>query len=136
MSEIISVSGSSTDLFKLVLKTVKFTLVSYVVSVILIAVLAVLLVYTDMSESLSAPAVKGITLFGAFLSAFLTAKTTSSKGWLSGIFAGALNIFILQLIGAAAFGAPLFAPSGFIMLALGAVCGMTGGIIGVNSGNT
>ena len=136
MSEIVSVSGSGTDLFKLALKTVKFTLVSYVVSVILMAALAVLLVYTDISESVSAPAVKGITLFGAFLSAFLTAKTTSAKGWLSGIFAGAFNIFVLQLTGTAAFGAPLFAPAGFIMLALGAVCGMAGGIIGVNSGNT
>lgn len=135
MSETISVSNSDTDIFKVVLKTVKFTLVSYVVSVILIAALAVLLVYTDMSEAVSAPAVKGITLFGAFLSAFLTAKTANAKGWLCGMFAGAFNIFALQLIGTAAFGAPLFVSSNFIMVALGAVCGMTGGIIGVNFGN-
>ncbi len=135
MSEIISASASDFSLFKLVLKALKFTIISYVVSVIFLAALAVLVVYTDVPEAVSAPAVKGIALFGAFLSAFLTSKATITRGWLCGAFTGFFNIFLLKLLGAAVLGAPIFASANIVMMAGGALCGMIGGIIGVNFGN-
>ncbi len=136
MSDIVSASSNSdTGVFKIILKALKFTLVSYVISIVLLALLAVVVVYTDVSEDISAPSVKGITFFGAFLSGFLTSKTTGAKGWLAGILAGTLNVLILHLLGVAVWGAQLFALSDLVMLGAGALFGMLGGIFGVNFGN-
>ena len=53
MSEIISASSnSSTTNSHTFLKAIKFTLISYVISVVLIALLAVIIVYTDISQKI------------------------------------------------------------------------------------
>ena len=136
MSEIVSASSNSGAIVgRTFLKSVKFTVISYIISIILLAVLAVVIVYTDVSEKISVPAVRIITFFGAFLSAFLTAKNSSSKGWLCGTFTGCFNVALLMCIGAFLTDASLFTRSNFIFVLVGGVCGMIGGIIGVNMGH-
>ena len=136
LSDIVSASSNSdTGIFTIVSKSLKFIFVSYIISIILLALLALIIVYTDVSEQIAGPSVKGITLFGAFLAAFLASKTTRVKGWLCGIFTGTLNIALLKLFGAALMGASLFETSNFIVLGGGALFGMIGGIIGVNFGD-
>ncbi len=136
MSEIISASSNSErSAFKVVLKALKFSIISYILSIILLAGLAIALVYTDMKESLAPSVVKGITLFGAFLSAYLTSRSASSKGWLRGAFAGVINILLLQLLGTAVASTPFVNATRVVMLVGGAVIGMIGGIFEVNSGN-
>ena len=133
MSEIISVSSDSgTNTARFMLKCVKFTIVSYMVSVLLLAALAVIIVYTDVSEKISGPSIKGIKFFGAFLSALLTSKSCETKGWLYGVIAGMFNIALLMVIGSFFVDSPIFSASNIAMLALGGLCGMVGGIIGVN----
>ncbi len=132
---ILGSSNSESGGFRFILKSLKFTLISYVISILLLAAWAILIVYTDVSEQLSMPVVKGITFFGAFLSALLASKTTGAKGWLSGLFTGAVNIVIIKLIGMALMGASIVMPSDLITLGAGAFFGMIGGIIGVNFGN-
>ena len=136
MSEIISVSSDSgTTTARIVMKCVKFTIVSYMVSMLLLAALAVIIVYTDVSEKISAPSIKGIKLFGAFLSALLTSKSCETKGWLCGALSGIFNIALLMVIGSFFVDSPVFITSNVVMLTFGGICGMVGGIIGVNLAN-
>ncbi len=135
MSDIISVSsvsGRSTARF--VLKSLKFIFVSYIISVILLAVLALALVYTDFPESYSFPAVKIITIFGAFLSAFLSCRSITSLGYLCGLATGGANVIILLLIGQAFSSSPVFTMSNFALVAIAMLGGAVGGIMGVNIG--
>lgn len=135
MSDIISVSSvSGKGTLHTVLKSVKFIFVSYIISVILLALLALALVYTDFPESYSYISVKIITLFGALLSACFTARSISSYGWLCGLFTGSANVIILLLIGQAFSASHIFTMSNLALVALAAICGSVGGIIGVNIG--
>lgn len=133
MSEPISVPASANASAVSVLKGVKFILISYVVSLALIALLSALVVYTGIPEAVCVPAVKVITFFGAFLSALLTTRSTGSRGWLFGAISGGCNIMLLNLLGMALFGAKVFNASGALMVLLGCVAGMAGGIVGVNA---
>lgn len=136
MSEIISASSnSSTTNSHTFLKAIKFTLISYVISVVLIALLAVIIVYTDISQKISVPSVRGITLFGAFLSAVLTARTCKSKGWVCGFFTGLFNVALLMFIGTALISSSFFTKSNVFLAFCGGLSGMAGGILGVNLGN-
>ena len=135
LSEIISLSSESgINTIRIVLKSIKFTIISYLVSVLLLAGLSVIIVYTDVPEKISAPAVTGIKLFGAFLSAFLTSKSCQARGWLCGLISGVLNIFILTAVGSLFTDYAVFASANLTKLGLGGICGMVGGIIGVNFG--
>ena len=136
MSEIVSASSASgTNVLNTVFKAIKFIFVSYIISVILLAILAVIIVYTDVSEGIASPAVKIITVFGAFLSALLTSKSAEAKGWLCGIITGGLNVFMLLVLGMAIMGSKVFTVPNMSLVACGAVCGLVGGVIGVNFGS-
>ena len=136
MSEIISVSAQPrAATARLALKCVKFTVMSYMVSIVLLAILAVVIVYTNVPETISAPAIKGIKLFSAFLTALLTTRSCSTKGWLFGMISGMFNIVLLMFFGSFFINSPIFVSSNIMTASLGGLCGMVGGIIGVNLGN-
>lgn len=133
MSEPISVSASASIGAGSIFKGIKFIIVSYVVSLALIALLSALIVYTSLPEAVCAPAVRIITFFGAFLSALLTTRSAGSRGWLLGAASGAANIMILILLGMALMGGRMISASNLLMILFGAVAGMAGGIVGVNT---
>ena len=135
MSDVISVSsGSAAGTARIILKSLKFIILSYIVSFVLLLILALVLVYTDAPETVSHPAVNIITLSGAFMSAFLTGRSLSSKGWLFGFAAGIINIVILYALGTLFTSAEFFTASNMAFMLYGGMCGVVGGIIGVNTG--
>lgn len=135
MSDIISVSpGLAAGSKRTILKSLKFTFLSYIISLVLLAIVAALVVYTNIPESISGTAVSVITLFGAFLSSFLTCRGISSKGWLFGFLTGAFNIAFLFFLGTFLTSESLFTVSKLLFTLYGGLCGAAGGIIGVNLG--
>ena len=114
------------------LKAVKFILISYIISVALIAVVSLVVVSTDVPEAICTPSVRVITFFGAFLSSLLTTRNLTSRGWLLGAFVGGLNLALLILLGVAAYGTNIFSLHNIYMILFGIISGMAGGIIGVN----
>ena len=133
MSEPISVSASAAFGAGSIFKGIKFIIVSYVVSLAMIALLSALIVYTSLPEAFCAPAVRIITFLGAFLSALLTTRSAGSRGWLLGAVSGAANIMLLILLGMALMGGKMISASNLLMILFGAVAGMAGGIVGVNT---
>ncbi|MBO5370794.1 MAG: TIGR04086 family membrane protein [Clostridia bacterium] len=132
MSDSNAVSTLSSSKLRGIIRGIKFMFISYIVSALLIAVLAALLTYTDVPESVASPAVWGITLFAAFLSAFYTAKSASVRGWLCGMVSGVCNVLVLAGAGMIIYSAPVSA-SMLLRIAGGAVAGAIGGICGINS---
>jgi len=135
VSDVISVSsGSTAGAARVILKSLKFIILSYIISFALLLILALVLVYTDAPETISAPAVNIITLSGAFMSAFLTGRSLNSKGWIYGFAAGIINIVILFALGTVFTHTPFFSASKLMFMLYGGICGAVGGIIGVNTG--
>lgn len=136
MSERVSTSSNApATAVSTLLKAVKLIFISYIISVVMIMALAAVLVYTDMPDSYSEPGVKIIELFAAFLSALLIAKNVGGKGWLCGLLAGGANIIILLLLGSLLMNSVFFTNSNISLISCGALCGIAGGIVGVNLGD-
>ena len=135
MSDVISATaGSGAGTIRILLKSVKFIILSYIISLILLLVLAAVIVYTDISETISNPAVSIITLSGAFISSFLTAKNLTSRGWLFGFVTGIFNIAFLFALGTLLTSSAFFTVPKIMFMLYGGMCGAIGGIIGVNVG--
>ncbi|MBO7288489.1 MAG: TIGR04086 family membrane protein [Clostridia bacterium] len=135
MSDVISATaGSGAGTIRILLKSVKFIILSYIISLILLLVLAFVIVYTDISETISNPAVSIITLSGAFISSFLTAKNLTSRGWLFGFVTGIFNIAFLFALGTLLTSSAFFTVPKIMFMLYGGMCGAIGGIIGVNVG--
>ncbi|MBO5742795.1 MAG: TIGR04086 family membrane protein [Clostridia bacterium] len=135
MSDVISATaGSGAGTIRILLKSVKFIILSYIISLILLLVLAFVIVYTDISETISGPAVNIITLSGAFISSLLTAKNLTSRGWLFGFVTGTFNIAFLFVAGTLFTSSAFFTVPRIMFMLYGGMCGAIGGIIGVNVG--
>jgi len=132
VSEKVFVSTVSAGGIRKILKAIKFILISYVVSLILIAILSCLVVYTGLPEKHAPIGVNIITYFSCFLSGLMTARGSNSKGWLLGTVSGALNILILTLISMAVMGTAANGVGFVLKIIIAAACGAVGGIIGIN----
>ncbi len=133
MSEKVFVSTVSAGGARKLLRMIKFIFISYVVSLMLIAVLSALVVYTDIPEKYAPAGVGIITYFACFLSGLMTAKASISKGWLVGGVSGVCNIIILAVIAMAIVGVGPFGTKLIFKLLIGAVCGAIGGMLGINT---
>jgi len=117
-----------------ILKGIKFIIISYITSLILIFTLTALIVYTDVPEGAGSIGVGIITFFGSFLSGLLFGRSTKRGGLLWGAIQGILNILGLFLLGFAIYGETGETSDMIIKILGGCICGAIGGIIGVNTG--
>ncbi len=117
-----------------ILKAIKFIIVSYLVSLVLVFSLASLVVYTDVPESVGSVGVEVIVFLGSFLCAFLLGRNTKRSGLIGGGVIGLFSILGLMLIGVAVYGE--FADVGDVVIKIsgGFLAGAVGGILGVNTG--
>ena len=103
-----------------------------ILSVVLIAVSALLMLFLPFNDSYLRPAAIAVSVICTLIGG-RAAAAKNGRAWLSGGIVGLayfLILFILSLIFLA--GTPL-SPMVFVMLAAGFVCGAIGGIIGGNS---
>lgn len=113
-----------------VLKNIKFIFVSYIISLVLMAIISLLMVYTDISERYMGTLVKVITFLSTFISGFFSGKTGSGRGFIKGILNGGANIFGLSVIGFFVFDFAVFSASNIVKILLGMLFGMIGAMFG------
>lgn len=115
------------------IKTIlKGVLTSYILSVILLAIFAVIITYTNFPESSIPTVVLTISILSILYAGKIAAKKAKSKGWLVGSVSGLMYMFILYLISLIFSQRAVFdAHVAFIFL-IGLVAGAVGGIIGIN----
>ena len=73
-----------------------------------------------------------IFIFSAFIAAFLCAKASSGRGFLTGIIASNLYILLLIALGGLVFKNSLESLSFVKIFIPGTICGAVGGILGIN----
>lgn len=114
------------------IRIIKGSLFSIVISLVLLLIYACLLSFTNISETTIIPVViiiSGVSiLIGSSISSFKIKKQGMLNGTLVGLIY-MLLIYILSSIFITGFGVDI---SSIIMILVGMITGMIGGIIGVN----
>lgn len=118
--------------FKL-LDVLKNILISYGLTFVFLLIFAFVITYTDFPSGAVSPVVVVITLLSVMLSGILGGKKASQKGWLTGSISGLVYMLVLYLIGGMVFKDFTLGANSVLMMIGGVLCGIVGGIIGINN---
>lgn len=110
----------------------KGIIISYCITMIIFIIYAILLTYTDISESYISPLSLIVTTICCLVSGFVTAKTAKNRGLLWGIASGGMYMLIMLTLGFCTIPTYELNQKMAISLALALGGGGLGGIFGVN----
>ena len=116
------------------LSVVRGVVIALVVSFVLFAVLAGVMLAGSLSEGMAGPLTIAVSVVSILLGAFLAARGVGEKGWLWGAVVGLVYYVIVYICALSALMEFNFSMKTLLMLLVGTVCGMIGGIFGVNAG--
>ena len=107
--------------------------ISVVFTIICLFIFSCLLVFTDLSESLMQPVIIIVTGVSILIGSSIGNRKVKKNGIINGAIVGLIYILCIYLI-SSVIGGGDFALNmqAIIMMAVGIVCGIIGGIIGVN----
>lgn len=108
--------------------------VSYGFTLAVFAVIALLVTYTSVPDSIIGTAVLVTMVFAVMLAGFCSSKGASSRGWLNGAVGGLLYAAVLYAVGAVFVTGLVFGKNVIRLLAIGFFAGAFGGIVGINVG--
>jgi len=111
---------------------VKGIIVACVVALLLFVILALLITYTNISESIIPAGILAILSIGALISGVYVGTNLKIKGWLNGILMGFIFIGFIFLVGCILNKEIVFELSFLYKLLIGIAAGGIGGMIGVN----
>ncbi len=117
---------------KTVINIAKGVVISLITTFILLFIFAVVLTYTDVSETIINPVIIVITAISILIGSSIGNIKIKKNGLLNGAFIGGFYILTIYLISSIlnwTFGLEL---QSLIMIAVGMIFGILGGIIGVN----
>ncbi len=114
------------------LQTIKSVIVSMFFTAMALLLLALLVTYGPVSESVINICVKAATIISVFFAAMMGAGKIKSKGWLVGLLTAITYIFLMFCIAELAFENTFFGGNNFKNIFACILAGMFGGILGVN----
>ena len=118
---------------KFIKKIFKGVLISLVVSFVLLAILAIVLTYTSVSENTIVPVIIVVTGISILVGTILESRKIVKNGiWLGGII-GLVYVLILYIISSLLNADFSINTQSFILILVAIFSGMIGGIIGVNN---
>lgn len=123
---------SEKNVIQLIGKIVKTVITAFLVTVILMAVLALVVCYTPLPEETVTGCVYVLNYLSVFAAGLLSAAKTGKKGFLTGAVSGGLYMLLVYLLGCVLFGGISFTTSTAKSVGFCALCGMAGGIVGIN----
>jgi len=114
------------------LSLVKTTLTAFLITLILMSVLALLICFTPLPEEAVTPCVYILNYVSVFLAGLFSALRRKRRGFLTGAAAGGVYMALLFLLGFVLFGGIRFTKGVALQIFYCVICAMMGGIIGVN----
>ena len=114
---------------KVILKTV---VTAFLITIILMGVLALLICYTALPEEAVTPGVYVLNYFSVFLAGLISAAKAKKRGFITGGISGALYMVLVYLLGYVLFGGITFTKGTLAQIMYCLIVGMIGGIVGIN----
>ena len=115
--------------FPALLKTVA---ASFLITLILMALLAFLVCFTPLPEEAVTPCVYVLNYISVFLSGLFSAAKGKRRGFLTGALAGGIYMMLLYVLGFLLFGGIEFTRGVAMQIVYCVLTGMAGGIVGIN----
>ncbi|MBO5004033.1 MAG: TIGR04086 family membrane protein [Clostridia bacterium] len=129
-----SVSMNKVNLNNNIIKVIKGSIISFLISVLLLFIFASLLVYTSIQETTIKPVVIIISIVSILIGSSLSSIKIKKNGIINGALVGLIYILTLYVLSSIAFMGFSFNIYSIIMIIGAILSGMIGGIIGVNFG--
>lgn len=115
-----------------ILRIIKWILIAYLITIVLILLYAVLLTYTNLPESTMPLIVLLISMLSILISSSLSVKKIKEKGLINGAIIGSSYTIILYILSSIFLTGFQLNSYSIITILLCAGIGCIGGIIGVN----
>lgn len=129
-----NVSINKVKLNNNIMKVIKGSVISFIISVILLFIFASLLVYTEIQETTIKPVVIIISIVSILIGSSLSSIKIKKNGIINGALVGLIYILTLYILSSIAFIGFNLNLYSIIMIIGAIISGMVGGIIGVNFG--
>lgn len=129
-----NVSMNKVNLNNNIIKVIKGSLISFLISVILLFIFASLLVYTSIQETTIKPVVIIISIVSILIGSSLSSIKIKKNGIINGALVGIIYILTLYILSSISFIGFNLNMYSLIMIIGAILSGMIGGIIGVNFG--
>lgn len=110
----------------------KGTLISIILTLVLLFILAIILTYTEVSESLIPAAIIVITAISLLIGSTIANRRLKKNGILNGGIIGVVYLVTIYIVSSAISGSFSMGVKSIIMVISGIVFGIIGGVIGVN----
>ena len=123
---------SERTVFSLIKTLVKTILTAFLITTVLMALLALCICFTPLSEDVVTPSVYILNYLSVFLAGLFSAAKTNQKGFLAGSLAGCGYMLLLYLLGYILFGSIEFSKNVLLTVLYCTITGMVGGIVGIN----
>ena len=120
-------SRNFTNIIKGVIISIVFTLIS-------LFIFSVILTYTGVSETFTAPVIIVITAISIFIGSSIGNLKMKRNGLINGALIGGIYLLSIYLLSGIINQNFSLNTQSLIIIIAGMVCGMFGGIIGVNKG--
>ena len=114
------------------IKILKYVLLALLISLIGILIFSVLLSYTNISENYINPVTTAITSLSIFIGSLLISRKTKKTGLINGLLVSSIYILIIYLISSILNWNFSINLQSIIFIIVNILCGLVGGIIGVN----
>ncbi len=114
------------------IRVIKGSLFAIIISTIFLIVFAVLLTYTNLSETSITPVVLAVVGISILIGSYFSTRKIQQNGILNGAIVGIVYMLILYIISSMIFMDFSLELSSLIMIGCGMIAGIIGGIIGVN----
>lgn len=106
--------------------------ISFLISIILFILFAVIITFTDISENAKPIATSVIMIVSVAVGSMLLGSKMSEKGWMNGALLGVVYVIILMVLSKLMYADFIFDLYVIIRLTVGIITGIIGGMIGVN----
>lgn len=111
---------------------IKGTIISFITTIVFLLIFSIILTYTNISESFITPTIIVITAISIFIGSIISNSKLQKNGLLNGAIVGGIYLIIIYLLSSIINQKFSISMQSIIMIISGMVCGMFGGILGVN----
>ena len=113
---------------------IKGVIISIIFTLVFLFVFSIILTYTNISESFIAPVIIVITAISIFIGSSIGNMKLRKNGLLNGALVGGIYLLSIYLLSGIIGQNFSLSAQSIIIIVSGMICGMFGGIIGVNKG--
>lgn len=120
------------NISKKFINIIKGVIISLITTLVLLFIFSIVLTYTNVSENLITPVIIVVTAISIFIGSTIANMKIKRNGLVNGALIGGIYLISLYILSGIINNNFSISVQSIIMIIAGMVCGMFGGILGIN----